>query len=439
MGSLDWNSVQRDIEEKLRQKPADDVKKKIIIPDPVPAGNKLAHFIRSIHWNSKGMLPSTAGSQRSYDKYNTVTHLSFQGPDGFEIKPGEASGGFPRKRETVEDLMLSPRNQIFNRWKIPDRLLESAPPGPGEKRLTSPPTSEVDASVHVPSVPPTPAKVPATPNKRLSPAISRVSRELSLPNIKLKTTPIPRLESRNGLQRTGSANSKAPRSAAERPMRPEPGMIPLRSKTMVVDTRKKTPQVDTNGIRLDSALLPDAVPQAAEWMKHADKADKQVIERILKMASKKHQLENSLKKTLLPDAKDTVEKWMKDATEDERQVALNFFSSLAGGQLMGMTVDSQRKRLKEVLNTLEDTKPGVPLYSTKLKKNTKRRKETISDGNLRYVRLLTPNTRENRWMHTTWHHLPEYKDKNIVDNWSSHYIRPHEPIPRHFVIHPDWG
>lgn len=69
-------------------------------------------------------------------------------------------------------------------------------------------------------------------------------------------------------------------------------------------------------MRLDSALLPDAVPQAEEWMKHADKADKQVIERILKMASKKHQLENSLKKTLLPDAKDTVEKWMKDATED---------------------------------------------------------------------------------------------------------------------------
>lgn len=82
--SMDWNSVQRDVEERLRQKPADDVKKKIVIPDPVPAGNHLAHFIRSIHWNSKGMLPSTAGSQRSYDKYNTVTRLSFQGPDSFK-------------------------------------------------------------------------------------------------------------------------------------------------------------------------------------------------------------------------------------------------------------------------------------------------------------------------------------------------------------------
>lgn len=82
--SLDWNTVQKDVEERLRQKPADDVKKRIIIPDPVPAGNHLAHFIRSIHWNSKGMLPSTAGSQRSYDKYNTVTKLSFQGPETYK-------------------------------------------------------------------------------------------------------------------------------------------------------------------------------------------------------------------------------------------------------------------------------------------------------------------------------------------------------------------
>lgn len=50
-------------------------------------------------------------------------------------------------------------------------------------------------------------------------------------------------------------------------------------------------------------------------MKHADKADKKVIERILKMASKKHEIDNSLKRSLLPDAKDSVEKWMKDANE----------------------------------------------------------------------------------------------------------------------------
>lgn len=349
--------------------------------------------------------------------------------------------GFARKKETVEDIMLSPRNQIFNRWKVPERMLESAPPG--GKPFTP---LEVDATVHTPSIPPpTPAKVPGTPlpaapasaRQKQGPALTRMSREMSLPNIKIKATPSPRVESRNGLQKMSSAQSRAPKSA--RPMQMPAPMTPQRSKTMFVDTRKKSSAApERPDVRLNSALLPEAVPQAEEWMKYADKADKKVIERILKMASKKHELDNSLKRTLLPDAKDSVEKWMKDANEQERQVALNFFNSLAGGQLMGMTVDSQRKRLKEVLNTLEDAKPGVPSYG-RTKKTVRRRKETMSDGNLRYVRLLTPNTRENRWMHTTWHHLPEYRDDNIVNNWSSHYIRPHEPTPRHFVIHPDWG
>ena len=89
---MNWEQVQQDVASKLREKPADDIKKKITIPNPVPCGNHLAHFIRDIHWNSKGMLPSTAGSKRSYDKYRTVTSLSFQGPGGFEIEPGEAEG-----------------------------------------------------------------------------------------------------------------------------------------------------------------------------------------------------------------------------------------------------------------------------------------------------------------------------------------------------------
>jgi hypothetical protein len=59
-------------------------------------------------------------------------------------------------------------------------------------------------------------------------------------------------------------------------------------------------------------------------------------------------------------------------------------------------------------------------------------------GKFNYIRLLSPATRSNRWMHTTWHHLPEYKEHR-VENWSSHYIRPHAAVPRHFSIHPDWG
>lgn len=424
---MEFERLKKEIEEKERTRPADDIKKKIPIPDHVPVGNRLAHFIRSIHWNSKGMFPSTAGSQRTYDKYNTVTHLSFSGPDGFEIEPGEVEGGFQRKRETVQDVISTSKGQNFCRWSVPDRLLDERP-------------APIPDTIHEELKDEAPKKV--TP----PPPPSRVSRQMSLPNIPLKGSPVPRVESRvesrNGLQQT---TARTPRSAEV--LTPAPVQVPERSKTMFVDRKspmlingRKSSQngaVDRNGLPL-SALRPEAVPKAEAWMKHADKADKKVIERILKMASKKNELENNLRQTLLPDAKESVEQWLKDATEDERQVALDFFNSLAGSQLMGMTIADQRKRLKEVLNTLEAGTPtGQPLYATK-PKHYRRGRQTVSDGKFRYVRLLTPHTRENRWMHTTWHHLPEYKDPKVT-NWSSHYIRPHAQVPRHFVIHPDWG
>ena len=63
-------------------------------------------------------------------------------------------------------------------------------------------------------------------------------------------------------------------------------------------------------------------------MKHADKADKKVIERILKMASKKNELENNLKRTLLPDAKQSVEQWLKDANDDGNILLYPFSPSI---------------------------------------------------------------------------------------------------------------
>ncbi|XP_052790911.1 uncharacterized protein LOC128224867 isoform X4 [Mya arenaria] len=365
--------------------------------------------------------------------------------------------GFDRKRETVEDVMLTPRNQIFNRWKVPDRYVtESAPPTPAPMPATpsykpdTPANLQPDVKVHTPSVPMTPlpvkasfAGIPAVPGSAkpasLKPA-SRMNREMSLPNIKLKSQPtLARVESRNGLQ---PSLPNTPRSAASKPC--SPPVFPVRrANTIIGDTRKKTPELNLNGMRY--ALKPEAVPQAEAWLSNASAADKQVIERVLKMAGKKQEVETSMRRTLLPDAKHSVEKWMKDANENggfsdrERHVALDFFNSLAGSQLMGMTVDAQRKRLKDVINTLEEAKVDRMPYNGRVKQTNKRRKERISDGKLQYIRLLTPDTRKNQWMHTTWHHLPEYKDDDPVANLSSHYTRPHAHIPRHFVIHPDWG
>jgi len=66
---------------------------------------------------------------------------------------------------------------------------------------------------------------------------------------------------------------------------------------------------------MNYALKPEVVPGAAEWMKNANADEKKVIERVLRMAGQKNELENSMRKTLLPDAKNTVEKWMQDANE----------------------------------------------------------------------------------------------------------------------------
>ena len=58
---------------------------------------------------------------------------------------------------------------------------------------------------------------------------------------------------------------------------------------------------------------------------------------------------------------------------------------------------------------------------------------------LKFSRLLSPNTRKNRWMYQTWHHMPKYNDNIPVKNISSTYTQPGKQIGRHFTIHPDWG
>lgn len=50
------------------------------VPSPVPVGNWLAHQIRLIQDDSKHVFPASAGSKRSWDKYNSTTHKDFCGP-----------------------------------------------------------------------------------------------------------------------------------------------------------------------------------------------------------------------------------------------------------------------------------------------------------------------------------------------------------------------
>ena len=61
------------------------------------------------------------------------------------------------------------------------------------------------------------------------------------------------------------------------------------------------------------------------------------------------------------------------------------------------------------------------------------------EARLRYIRLLTPNTRKNKSLHQTWHHLPQYRNDHTVQNNSGIYNLAQAHVSRHFVIHPDWG
>nr|KAG5703075.1 hypothetical protein BaRGS_016236 [Batillaria attramentaria] len=145
-----------------------------------------------------------------------------------------------------------------------------------------------------------------------------------------------------------------------------------------------------------------------EWQKRMPDVDRRLLEKVLRLQE-------------------------RDSTE--RQVALRFFSSLAGNRLMGGDKDEQTARLQQVVNTLQNPSscrtPGMGLSPRGDGEDSPRR--------FKYVQQLDDETRQQRWMHTTWHHLPNYRLINPVVNMSSHYIKPHAHQHRHFVIHPDWG
>ncbi|XP_033732536.1 uncharacterized protein LOC117321988 isoform X3 [Pecten maximus] len=394
------------------------------IPSPVPPGNWLAHQIRLLQDNSAHLLPQSAGSKRSWDKYNSTTHKDFCGPrDIDQWAPDFNSMPFEKKRQTLAEILFgNKQNQMFTNWRVPQRFYRPH----SVKDKYEPPVPRNDANVGVvteeherffrPSseASQVPSRAPSVVSARSPPP--RLSRQMSLPELKMRTNQPRPL----GMSRQYTRINKAAGT-------PVPVAKPEASKPQCEEDAKLGKE------DFKTSLQPHVVDKADELLKLAPKADRKVIEKILKMADRKQQMENSLKKTMMPDAREEVEKWLTSANEDERQVALKFFNSLAGTKLMGITAAEQKKRLQQVIDTLEgasEKKGGAP----RARNNADRSKA----GKLQHLRLLSPQTRKERWMHTTWHHLPEYNDKG-AGNWSSHYIRPQAPIPRHFVIHPDWG
>lgn len=341
---------------------------------------------------------------------------------------------------------------MFSTWTVPQRFLTSDHPDSIEPPLHLKSTEdaiedtklakELEENLEI-SAPPPPASPPpsAKTASRVGSAASvqapprMIDRNMSktLPEIEMRklSRGASRDHSRNytrlpNMMRAG-ASMAVPQVAAPR--------VPSAVPQSPARVEEKPDDMSVIRQEIEHSFQPHAVEKAEQWMKTAPSPDRRVIEKVLRLTERKQRIENSLGKTLQPDAKATVESWLNNANEPERQVALKFFNSVAGHQLMGAGINEQKRRLQAVVDALETGKGQC--QTPKPASASKGR--ALGSSRLKHVRLLSPGTRQNKWMYSTWHHLPEYKDHNIVDNWSSHYIKPHEHTPRHFVIHPDWG
>ncbi|XP_071096271.1 uncharacterized protein [Haliotis cracherodii] len=369
-----------------------------------PAGNWIAHQLRLVNDDSKKLFPSTAGSKRSYRKYDSLYMVDFEDfPDGAlttRMMDKLNLEEIQKKRETIADVLFNSNSRdpghMFGNWTIPERILDKES-SKGRRNILKV-TKPVDDN---------------------SPA--------TLPVIR-KTTP--------GARHPSPARSSHLPKMSSRSARPPTKPVAKSLPCTPIPRAKSVGAHDHDRLKeeLCASLRPGAVGLAEDWMKDAPHMEREVIKKILRMQEKRSHLDQAMRRTLLPDARQAVEKWLDRATESERQVALKFFTSLAGSKLMGVTADEQRSRFQQVISTLQRNKGrGTPRPSDRPTDSSQ------DNSRLQFVKLLDPETRSRRWQQTTWHHLPEYRDKDRVNNWSSHYIRPHAAVPRHFVIHPDWG
>nr|KAG5706595.1 hypothetical protein BaRGS_005665 [Batillaria attramentaria] len=352
----------------------------------IPKGNWVARTLRLMNENSNELFPKTPADAKA-TKFDTMYKVDYHDFPTEVLLEGLRSKGQQPERETIRDVLFgqSP-SSMFANWRIPKRLSGA----PEDARIGD----------HVDLEPPAKAETPRLVRQSTLPAIpaSRGSPKVF--------TPKPRLSASDGVFPRASPIQRS-KTTMDMPSSP-----------------RKAQSREMQAVKLE------------EWQKRMPDVDRRLLEKVLRLQERDSTgLRQSLKGTLLPDACRTVERWLETASEQERQVALRFFSSLAGNRLMGGDKDEQTARLQQVVNTLQNPSscrtPGMGLSPRGDGEDSPRR--------FKYVQQLDDETRQQRWMHTTWHHLPNYRLINPVVNMSSHYIKPHAHQHRHFVIHPDWG
>ncbi|XP_046570564.1 uncharacterized protein LOC124278833 [Haliotis rubra] len=312
--------------------------------DKFPAGNWIAHHLRLVNDDSKKLFPSTAGSKRSYRKYDSLYMVDFEDfPDGAlttRMMDKLNLEEIQKKRETIADVLFNSNTRepghMFGNWTIPERILDKES-SKGKRNVRKVKKTADDNS---PSTLPVIRK--KTPGARHpSPALS---------------SQLPKMSSKSARPPTKPVAKSLPCS----PVR--------RAKSVGAHDHDRLKE------ELRASLKPGAVGLAEDWMKDAPHMDREVVQKLLRMQEKSSHLDQAMKKTLLPDARQAVEKWLDRATESERQVALKFFTSLAGSKLMGLTANEQRSRFQQVISTLQrnqgrgtpglQTDPQLPARTT---------------------------------------------------------------------------
>ncbi|XP_064616934.1 uncharacterized protein LOC135480934 [Liolophura sinensis] len=434
-------------------------------PPKVPPGNWIARQLKRINDESHGkVIPQTAASQRSANKYNSVYDVHYSSMNEellcqfLKQKEDDAAERLKieEARETVGDVFGVKRARKADKSKqaIPKANIFTVLPHVCKFRDT--PVLYVTLGTHVrlssisEKTEPLPAiqmfsawKVPKRLNQDIDIPFSKKMDALceDVESVQISGRRSADLRSRQGglspsrLPMLGHRRSKstAAPGGGRRTATRDGSLSPRRSVRSSARSRLGEPGPQ----ELSNVFQPHAVYKADDILQRAPLDDRKTIQKILRMAEKKHQDEHAVKQGVQPDVQAPIANWLKGASEKDRAVALDFFKSLTGTKLIGHTGAEQSARLQDVIHALEGNKEARSLATPRPDQKTSRSTELHSS--LKHLRLLSPQSRKNRWMETTWHHLPEYQHTDPVNNWSSVYTRPHGFIPRHFTIHPEWG
>jgi len=306
--------------------------------------------------------------------------------------------------------MQTDRPKMFMNWKVPTRLTDDG-------------CSEQAVTPHAPERAVTSLSLGRKSNRSAIPsATGALRRENTMPALPQINSAAPRLESRPG---TNMRQSRASVRGSVRAYPTEaPPCSPVREAPCAPKPKQsKGPKGYRSNELLKTYYTPPSAQQLEELLCNATDHERKMIEQALKltaMGASKQQPGKSL------------ESWLHSAGPRDREVALNFFKTLVKSKVIDGSSEQQHK-IKSIQSQLQrrggtGQDPNLP-YSS----------DPLEEDKFRYIRILTPKTRRNKWMHQTWHHLPNYRDDNAVINRSAIYTEPHKIMPRHYTIHPDWG